>query len=296
MTPGNWNFSAFYGRLRRARIEDFVGLQNVDPFYRRMGFGAKAGYEDGKDKVMFSFFKAWDNGNSIPTPDHSFNFFPSENVIVTLEAGKAISKKANLELNCSNSGFTENRDLRKSQQGLQLSNYTGLLPRNISTRSNHAFEAKVNFSISRAVLDLAYERIDPGYRTMGALFFNNDLENISSGLKLKLFRSKWVFFARAGVQQNNLNGDQANDYKRFVGSLRSNLIINKKLSFTTSLSNFNNVNRRSTIQNPNIPILLTDLVLNNKDANIGFSYILQNDNSRTIGGTFFKLWDSLIKA
>lgn len=69
LTSGNWNFSALYGRLRRARIEDFVGLQNVDPFYRRTRFGAKAGYEDGKDKVMFSLFKAWDDGNSILTPE-----------------------------------------------------------------------------------------------------------------------------------------------------------------------------------------------------------------------------------
>lgn len=280
LTPGNWEFSGFFGRLRRARIEDFAGLQSVDPFFRRMGFGAKAGYEDGKDKVMFSIFKAWDDGSSIPLPDSSFNFFPSENVILSLEAGKAISKIINLEINYSNSGFTENRDLDGGKLGWRLSNYSGLLQRNISTRTNHAFESKVNFTLPRATLDLSYERIDPGYRTMGALFFNNDLENISSGLKLKFFKSKWVIQSRIGIQRNNLNGDQANDYGRFIGSVRTNIIANEKLSFTGSFSNFNNVNRRRSILNPNNPILLTELVLNNQDASVGFNYVISNNNSR----------------
>ena len=281
LTPGNWNFSAFYGRLRRARIEDFVGLQRVDPFFRRMGYGVKAGYEEGKDKVMFSLFKAWDDGNSIPVPDSSFNFFPSENVIVSMEVSKAISKVINLEINYSNSGFTENRRLISKATDIRLSSYIGLLPRNLSTRTNHAFEAKVNFSLTRATLDLAYERIDPGYRTMGALFFNNDLENVSTGLKLKFFKSKWVINSRFGIQRNNLNGNQANDYGRFIGSIRTNIIASKKLSFTGGFSNFNNVNRRRSFLNPSNPILLTELVLNNQDASVGFNYMISNNNSRS---------------
>ncbi|WP_284284502.1 porin family protein [Portibacter lacus] len=281
LTPGNWNVSAFYGRLRRARVEDFQGINNVDPFFRRMGFGGKAGYEDGKDKVLVSVFKAWDDGASIVIPDSSFNFFPSENVIVSAEIGKQISKRVDLEVHYSNSGFTDDRELQERTEGFRLSNYGGLLRNNISTRFNNAFEAKLNFKLKAVSFNIAYERIDPGYRTMGALFFNNDLENVSGGVNFRILKGKLNVNARGGLQRNNLSGEEANDYNRFVGSFNANYTVNDKLTFTGSATNFNNVNRRSTIVDPNSPILLTNLVLNNQQANLGANYVIANDNSRS---------------
>ncbi len=280
LTPRNWNFSTFYGRLRRARIEDFVGFNNIDPYFRRMGLGMSTGYDSGKEKVLLSLFKAWDDESSIPNMDSNFISSPSENVIISLVIKKNINKQLFLEINYANSGFTENRTIENNDPSSFFSSYGGLLQKNISTRSNKAFEASVNIKLKKALLDFTYERIDPGYRTMGALFFSNDLENLSTGLKLKFFKSKWVITSRMGIQQNNLDGNQINDYGRFIGLIRTNLTFNKNLSITGGASNFNTVNRRSSLLNPNTPIVLTELILNNKDANIGFNYVLSNDNSR----------------
>lgn len=283
LTPGSFVASAFYGRLRRARVEDFQGINNVDPFYRRMGFGGKIGYEEGRDKAIFSVFKAWDDGSSIELPDSSFNFFPSENVILSGEMSKGIGRKMNLEVVYSHSAFTDDRELASRTDGIRLSNYAGLLRNNISTRNNNAFEAKLNYTFKVFSVNLAYERIDPGYRTMGALFFNNDLENISAGSRLKLFKSRVMVNGRAGIQRNNLNEDQANRYNRFVGNVNVNIRASKNLTLTGSYSNFNNVNRRLSIANLDSLIVVTDLVLNNQNASAGFNWIMSNDNSRNSG-------------
>lgn len=283
LTPGNWNVSAFYGRLRRARAEDFVGINNVDPYFRRMGFGGKIGYEKERDKVMLSIFKAWDDKSSIQIPDSSFNFFPSENVIVSGEITKGIGRKMDLKITYSNSGFTDDRELENRTQGVRLSNYGGLLRNNISTRNNNAFEAKLDYKFKIFSINLAYERIDPGYRTMGALFFNNDLENVSAGGRVKLFKSRVMVNGRVGIQRNNLNEDQANRYNRFVGNLNLNIRATENLTLFGSFSNFNNVNRRLSVANLDSLLVVTDLVLNNQNANAGFNWIVTNDNSRNAG-------------
>ncbi len=283
LTPGNWTASAFYGRLRRARIEDFQGINNVDPFFKRMGFGGKFGYQAGKDKVLLSIFKAWDDGSSIPLLDTTLNVFPSENVIISGELGKRIRPGVDLEIHFANSGFTEDRRTNLESRNYSLSNYIGLLNDNSSTRTNNAIEAKVNFKLGKVATNIAYERIDPGYRTMGALFFNNDLENISAGAKLKLLKKKWIINLRGGLQRNNLGGDQANNYRRLVGSLNTVLNVNKKLAFTASYSNFNNVNRRRSFANIDTLVVISDLVLSNVNAMIGANFVLSNDNSRSSG-------------
>jgi len=283
LTPGNFVASAFYGRLRRARVEDFQGINNVDPFYRRMGFGGKVGYENGRDKVLFSVFKAWDDASSIVRPDSSFNFFPSENVILSGEISKGIGQRMDLDIVYSNSGFTGDREIQARTQGFRLSNYGGLLKNNISTRFNNAFEAKLNYKFKVFSVNLAYERIDPGYRTMGALFFNNDLENMSAGARLKLFKSRVMLNGRLGLQRNNLDGSQANRYNRLVGNLNINVRATENLTLMGSYSNFNNVNRRLSIANLDSLVVVTDLVLSNRNANAGFNWVLSNDNSRTAG-------------
>ncbi|WP_235297996.1 TonB-dependent receptor [Portibacter marinus] len=285
LTPGNWFFSGFYGRLRRARLEDFQTINNVDPYFKRMGFGGKIGYKNGKDKVLISIFKAWDDGSSVPSValDSSLNFSPSENVILSGEIGKSIGPRMDLEINYSSSGFTDDRNLNAEQKRVRVSNYGGLLRKNISSRINNAFEAKWIYRFNLFSVNVGYERIDPGYRTMGALFFNNDLENISGGLNLKLFKSRLILIGRSGIQRNNLGEDQANQYRRIVGSANATIRATKSLTFTGSYSNFNHVNRRISIRNIDSLNVITDLVLSNENGSAGFSWILTNDNSRSSG-------------
>ncbi len=279
LKPGNWRFSSFYGNLRRARPEDFLSIQRLEPIFKRTGFGMKGGFDDGKDAFLVSLFKAWDNPNSIPAPDSSFQIFPSENVIISLETVKAISSNINLKAEYAQSGFTENRNINTNTNTSFIRNYAGLLETNESTRWNKAFDLGLHLTLKKATLSVQYERIDPGFRTMGALFFLNDLENIHMGLKLRLWKNKLQISGKAGVQKNNLDGTQVNKYSRFVGSGMLNLQATERLSLFGSASSFNNVVFRSSIQDVNSPLTVTELVLNNEDYNLGASYLVQKSQN-----------------
>lgn len=280
LKPGPWRFSTFYGNLRRARPEDFLSIQRLEPIFQRTGFGMKGGYDNGKDAFLVSLFKAWDNPNSIPSPDSSFQIFPSENVIISLETVKAISSNISIKAEYAQSGFTENRTIGKPLTTSFIRNYAGLLETNESTRWNQAFDIGMHLTIKKAALSIQYERIDPGFRTMGTLFFLNDLENINMGLKTRFWKNKLQLSGKAGVQKNNLDGNQINKYSRFVGSGMFNLQLTDRLSVFGSASSFNNVVIRSSIQDVNSPLIVTELVLNNEDYNAGASFLVQRTESR----------------
>lgn len=284
LKPGKWKIVSFYGNLRRARPEDFISIQRLEPIFRRTGFGMKGGFDNGKDAFLVSLFKAWDNPNSIPAPDSSFQIFPSENVIISLETVKAISSKINLKAEYAQSGFTENQNISILTNTSFTRNYGGLLETNESTRWNQAFDIGLHLTLKKASLSIQYERIDPGFRTLGALFFLNDLENVHMGLKLRLLKNKLQISGKAGVQKNNLDGTQVNKYSRFVGSGMLNLHITERLSLFGSASSFNNVVFRSSVQDVNAPLTVTELVLNNEDYNLGASYLVQK--SQRLQGNF----------
>jgi hypothetical protein len=45
--------------------------------------------------------------------------------------------------------------------------------------SYSAYNGGVNLKLKKGMVGVKYERIDPGYKTLGAYYFNNDLENIT---------------------------------------------------------------------------------------------------------------------
>lgn len=275
LNPDNWRLQAFYGRLQRARPGDFLGIQRLEPLFQRVGFGVKGGFDNGRDLFLLSIFKAWDQSESIPIPEFIANVLPSENVILSIETTKYITENISLKAQFANSGFTADRNAVQGSPTGFIRNYAGLLETNVSSRWNKAFDVGLHLDIDRGSLSLNYERIDPGFRTMGALFFLNDLENIHFGLKLRFLRSKLQLAGRAGVQRNNISQTQVNSYQRFVGSIMLNYTISERLSISGSASSFNNVNIQSSIQDINAPVLVTEFVLNNDDFNFTTNYLIQ---------------------
>lgn len=83
---------------------------------------------------------------------------------------------------------------------------------------------------------------------------------------------------RIGIQQNNLSGNQANDYNRFIGYVRLGYQVTPTLTFDAGYSSFNNVNRRTVILDPLNPIPTTELVLSNQDIQLSMNWIISQSN------------------
>lgn len=280
LSPKKWRFASFYGRLLRAKPEEYMGIQRVDPVFKRMGFGVKGGFDNKDDAFLVSIFKAWDDPASVQLPDSSL-LTPAQNVIVSVNSKKKLGKHLRLEVDYAKSGITKDNRLEPEFKRPAISRYGGLLSTNRSTSSSNAFDAAIKWSIPIGELNTHYERIDPGFRTLGALFFQNDLRNINLGANLRFFKKRLQVSGRLGVQENNLKNDQSNAYKRWVGSANINWAATQQFAVFGSASNFNNVNRRATILNPTTPLIVTELVLTNSDFSGGLNWTVQQSDAKT---------------
>lgn len=283
LTPSKWTIKTFYGRLRRARIEDVNTIQRLEPIYKRLGAGVQAGFEDNGNKLLLSLFKGWDEPNSIPQPDSSFTVFPSENTIISLDGEKKIGKNLNLKVNYAISGLTENVNSPIAIQANFLQSYAGLLNTNVSSRWNDALNTELIYRIGKNSISAGYEKVDPGYRTLGSLYFNDDIENFTLGTRFNLLKNKINLNLKGGLQRNNLANDQKNQYNRFVGSAIALWRITKTLNLNLNYSSFNSTNIRHSLIDPFNPIPISELVLNNQNANAGLSYSFPtNERSSSI--------------
>lgn len=240
LTPGKFNVSAMYGRLQKAVGPDTLNSYNIVPAYKRMGYGLKAGYQDGKDQFTFIIFGARDEQGSISMPPDSLGILPEENLVLSVSGAKALGKNIVLNAEYANSAITS--DTRAEQidpENHQVYTYTGSLftPRTSSSYYS-AYKAGLNYQLDFMSLGLGYEHVDPGYRTLGAYYFNNDLESYTVNAAYNFVKAKVNVAANCGLQKNNLDNTQLNETKRLVGSLNVNWQAGERLNLSSSYSNF----------------------------------------------------------
>lgn len=85
---------------------------------------------------------------------------------------------------------------------------------------------------------MGYERIDLEYRTLGAYYFNNDLENITVNTTTALFQGKVSLGLNVGLQKNNLDKEKISSMQRMVGSANIGYAASERLNLNASYSNF----------------------------------------------------------
>jgi len=236
LTPnGPFKISAMYGRLVRDRAYD-INEPQVDPSYKRMGFGTKIVFDKNNYGIGVSLFKAKDKLNSL-----EFNFpddlriTPKENLVISFEGRVKLFDKANIRVEFANSALTN--DLRadkiKSNQWL-----ASLVSNKTSTVYHNAFKVDFSYIIGNGSLGVGYERVAPQYQTLGAYYFNNDLENITVKLNQTLFKNKLNVAINTGLQHDDLNNQKQSELNRIVAAINLNLKASDKLTVAGSYSNF----------------------------------------------------------
>ena len=101
-----------------------------------------------------------------------------------------------------------------------------------------AFKAALDYQRNGWTLGFAWERIDPEYRTLGAYYFNNDLENMTLNASGDLFKRKLTFSSSGGMQHDNLDKTKVSTMRRLVGSLNATWTPNQRINVAASYSSF----------------------------------------------------------
>lgn len=236
LTPnGPFKISAMYGRLIRKR-EYQIDEPEVEPTYKRMGYGIKTSFEKSKYTIGLNFFKAKDEQNSIngifPA---DIDLSPKENLVVSIDGRVQFFKKENLNFEYAKSALTN--DLF-GENGKNKNLLTSFINSNVTTTFHDAFKADFSYTVGQGAIGVGYERVDPQYQTLGAYYFNNDLENITVKISQTLFNNKLNVNINMGLQRDDLAKQKQSQLSRIVGAINLSLRANEKLTVNGSYSNF----------------------------------------------------------
>ncbi|MAU15757.1 MAG: hypothetical protein CMH46_09490 [Muricauda sp.] len=280
LTPnGSWKISAMTGRLLKAT--EYDGEEQTIPAFQRMGYGLKLGYEQERYSAGVIVFYAKDAINSITTVPDEQEVAPKENMVLSLEGSYKIMESLEVNTEYATSAITQ--DLRAEELKSNKGSLAGLLlKKRASTQYFDAFRMGLDYSFHKSTLGVAYERIAPGYETLGAYFFNNDFENITLNTSTALFDNKLNLAFNIGYQRDNLKNQKERSMNRTVGFLNATYNASELLTISGSYSNFttftnSKVNQFDVINDDN---LLDDAydVLDYKqlsqNANVNVNYIL----------------------
>ncbi|QWX83308.1 hypothetical protein H0I23_12710 [Cellulophaga sp. HaHaR_3_176] len=281
---GKFQVSAMYGRFLKATEYDSIAQGGITS-YKRKGFGLKTAYDFDFMKLGVILFKASDDAESITEPfPTELNLSPKDNAVVSFESDFRVFDKANIHIEYAISGVTEDSRLTEERPNSGLLSF--LLKENISTNYYNAINASFNYPAGNGSLGVGYERIDPDYKTLGAYYFNNDLENITVNASQTIFNNKLNLSVNAGLQQDNLDKAKTSEQQRIVSAINASLTASEKLTLNGSYSNFQSyTNIRDQFDYINQVGALDNVdTLNyrqvSQNANLGINYILKQTEQK----------------
>ena len=268
--------SAIYGRLQRATEYDSAN-RTVPAAYQRMGFGTKVQFQNTTYRAGVIVFHASDDPHSLQYQPDSLGIRPMENTVVSVNGGAKVMKQVDLSVEYALSALTQ--DVRAAPaEGSGLLGH--IMRSKESTGFYSAWKSQLQYTLENAVLGATYERIDPGYQTLGAYYINNDLENITVNAAQPLFKGKVQVAVNVGFQRDNLNGAKSGSSSRSIGSANVAYTPNEKVNTTFSYSNFQTfmrirpqfttINRLDNFQN----LDTLDYTQVSQNANAALSYTL----------------------
>jgi hypothetical protein len=249
MTPGKWRIGALYGKFNQNSDYDPYKAKEI-PLLTRKGWALRLGYGTEQSFLDFSILKIGDNDkNYQPSTDPDIPT-PEQNLAMAVHGKITIAKNLTLEAEDAISVITDNSkagpSMSEADKWLKIAD--GLIIINQSSEHFSAFKSNLKWKISKSLTTgLEYKRIDPGYRSLGAYFFNNDLENFNINQSVLLLDNKMNLRASLGLQHDNLKNSKKYTSKRTVGAVSMSYQINQKFGIDANYNNFTTDQKAGTM-------------------------------------------------
>lgn len=241
LSPSFLRVGAIYGRFQNPQEERFdTDREMVIPSrFARRGYAFKLGIGKEENFVDLLYFHAQDDSTSIDSSTKG-NTFPAQNTVIGLTSRQRLGRVLRFELDTGVSAFTRNQnsDTITLNNSFWADLFGRVITPRLSTQYHYALQGGLRLQLKNFGLEGRYRRIDTDYRSMGAWFLLNDVEDITISPRFSLFDRKFRLRARYGWQRNNLSGLKATNSFRQIGSVRLDIIPSRKLSLQFNFSNF----------------------------------------------------------
>ena len=248
LNPGLLRVGFMYGKFNRNTPYDNYSLFVTPPTFSRKGYAARLGIGNKDNFLDFIILNIKDDSTSL-----AFNPFstdtnnlndktpPAQNVIGGYNSKFNFTKKLWFESEGAISVTTTNL-IADTLDGVSdnewLMKLNGIIPLNLSTEFYSALRAALGYKEKLWSAKIQYKRIDPGYQSFGAYYFNNDLENITFEPTMKLFKKKIYFRGSIGYQHDNIKNTKRATSYRTIGSAYVSYNPLKEFSLDLGYSNY----------------------------------------------------------
>jgi hypothetical protein len=240
LTPGSWRLALMAGQLKKAIEYDPLNESSSGASYKRMGYGIKVGYEKSKYSISANVFTAKDDENSIQHYTGSNFPQPKENIVLGVSGRTTVIDHISLEGEYALSVLTSNISQGSVQEdSTKTDSENDAIPSQTGIKKKFdAYSFGIGYQTSPFGLMLRYERVAPDYQTLGAYYFNNDMENITLVPNLRLLEDRLALSGNAGLQRNNLDKSRESTTKRWVGAGNIVFTPSEKWNLSFNYSNF----------------------------------------------------------
>lgn len=240
INPGKFRFGVLYGRLNRAVEENIVSNEAITPAFKRMGYAMRLGYGTETSHVDVILLKGKDDENSLEKMPTSTEVLPGENIVAGISSKIKWAKNFFWDADIAASVFT--RDVRalplSPDENALLSKFSSLLTINTSTQLYGAYQSELRFEEKKYKIKAKYRRVEPDFQSMGAYYFQTDVENITIEPSAFLLNNRLRISSSFGQQRDNLLNKKAFTTKRLIGNIGLDWNISKVFGFNANYANF----------------------------------------------------------
>lgn len=240
LTPGKFRFGAVYGRLRKSTNQATNvnnPLNDTITSYTRKVMSVKIGVGTKKTFFDLIIMRAADDSASLNPSVIETGNFPATNLVTGINGRLAFSKDIHLEIEGAYSIYTTNQNSKVSFTVPDM--VTKIIPINLSSMGYLALRGLLEYRNRKGMkLGLAYRRIDPGYKSMGTYFINNNVENLTFNAGFNALKHKLRFSGSIGLEQNNLNTARNATTKKMIGSAMVSYDPARIFGITINYSNY----------------------------------------------------------
>jgi hypothetical protein len=233
LTPGKFRFGAVYGRLQRKVAADTTDASGVQPVFERWGGAIRVGYGNSRNFFDLIFLQAKDKISSLSENERG-SILPAENEAAGFNTRLQLLKNLTFDANGALSIFTRNVLDSGVHEGLSDVPFST----NKSTQGLSTFKTSFCYSVKKWSMAAAYKRIEPGYRSMGTYYFQDDVEQILLSPAYNFIKKRISLNASLGWEHNNLFDIRTSTARRFIGNFRGNWQVNDKYGVDLQYANF----------------------------------------------------------
>lgn len=251
LEPGRWYASGFYGKLNRALSSDLDAVGDLNGYLKRKGYGSRLGYVGKKGGYFINFFGADDDDEDFLLTPIGEALSTTNNRVVSLELRQELFEGLTLSTELAHSVYNNDSSAKElGEADYNLGNrLLGVFQPTESLLTGQAYNLGLFYSVKGWGLQGRYERVERGFRTLGALFFNDDTENYSLGVSRNFLENKLSVIVNGGIERVNLDDAELEQTNRFIASANVTYRPDDKWMYSAGYSNFRNDTKLRTRTN-----------------------------------------------